>query len=552
MSDRWIPSGEDPEERSGGIRKVVGIGSVVGIAIALVLLLLVTGTVNIPGVHLKPPVLGYTPLGSDYGSDSFQTGQAFLNDWENGNLQAAANITDDPSAALAGLKMYKNGLKLSGLTIFPGEVNKVGYMTFSLQAQAGTPVATWNYNSGMAVYQSDTNSSQWFVQWSPTLLFSSLKAGESLSLGSIPATSTTVTDTNGVPLTSSNAPSLKNIISSLEKDAPVSPNSIPGQEVQIQNAAGKVTAKVDQISQPLNTGAVKTTIVAAVQEAAEHAVQRAPLSSMVVIQPSTGNILAIANNTGNGLDDALLAQVAPGSTFKTVTSTMLINQGNVSNLDQTVACPPVLTVDGLALHNSEGESGDSSFENDFAQSCNNAFSSFWNQVTGTQLINTAQTYYGFNAKWNIGLNQPTVYGTVPASSGSLLAEQLVGQGNVTANPLAMASVAATISNGSFKQPILVPGTTQTTATALPGNTDSELKTLMRSVITTGTLAGVYNGEAGVYGKTGTAEVANQSSTNSWTVVFKDNYAVCALAINGSFGASTAGPETKSLLDAIDP
>jgi cell division protein FtsI/penicillin-binding protein 2 len=75
---------------------------------------------------------------------------------------------------------------------------------------------------------------------------------------------------------------------------------------------------------------------------------------------------------------------------------------------------------------------------------------------------------------------------------------------------------------------------------------------MRSVITTGTLAGVYNGEAGVYGKTGTAEVANQSSTNSWTVVFKDNYAVCALAINGSFGASTAGPETKSVLDSIDP
>jgi len=71
------------------------------------------------------------------------------------------------------------------------------------------------------------------------------------------------------------------------------------------------------------------------------------------------------------------------------------------------------------------------------------------------------------------------------------------------------------------------------------------------VITSGTLAGVFNGEAGVYGKTGTAEVQNQTP-NSWTVAFKDDYAVCALAIGGNFGASTAGPETKTLLDAVDP
>jgi len=555
VSDSWRPSGEQQRpQHSRNFRKAVGIGSAAGVVVAVVALLVGSGTVSIPGLGVGKvtPTVGFSPLGSDFGSDSLQTGQAFLNDWQSGNLQAAANITDNPAAALTALTAYKNGLKLSGLTINPGEVNSVGWMTFSVQAQAGTPASPWSYPSGLAIYQGSADGqTRWFVKWSPTLLFSTLTAGQSLSLGQIPATATIVTDSSGTPLNSSNAPSLANIISALEKDAPTS-SGTPGQEVQIVNAAGQVTAKVAQISQPINTNAVKTTISASVQQAAEQAVKRASQSSIVVIQPSTGDILAIANNTGNGLDNALLAEVAPGSTFKTITSTMLINQGNVSNLDQTVVCPPVLTVQGLPLHNSEGESGDSSFENDFAQSCNNAFSSFWNQVTGTELINTATTYYGFNTPWNIGLNEPTVYGTVPASSGSLLAEQLVGQGNVTTNPLGMASVTATIATGSFKQPILVPGTTQISATPLSGNTDSEMKTLMRSVITSGTLATVYNGEPGVYGKTGTAEVANQSSTNSWTVVFKDDYAVCALAINGSYGATTAGPETKAVLDTIDP
>ncbi|HEV2639603.1 MAG TPA: penicillin-binding transpeptidase domain-containing protein [Actinocrinis sp.] len=546
MTDSWTGSpGDDP--RSRGVRKAIGVGSLVGILIAGAVLLFASGKVG-PAKQVD----GFVPLGSDFGTSSFQTGQAFLQDWQSGNLKAAANITDDPSAALAALTQYQSGLKLSGLTVFPGQVNSVGYMTFSVQAQAGAPAAPWSYGSGLAIYQGTTaQDNHWFVKWSPTVLFSTLAAGQKFALGTIPATATTVTDSGGTPLTPANAPSLANVISALEKTAPVSSGSTPGQEVQITDASGKVVANVTKISDPLNVNAVKTTISLPVQAAAEHAVKEHANSSMVVIQPSTGNILAIANNDGNGLDTALLGGVAPGSTFKIITSAMLINNGTLSSIDENVPCPPTLVADGQTLHNSEGESGDSTFENDFAQSCNNAFSSFYNKTTGPDLASAATQYFGFNTAWNIGLNQPTVYGHVPTSSGALLAEQLVGQGNVTANPLAMASVAATIATGSFKQPILVPGTTQVSATPLSGSTDSQMKTLMRSVITTGTLGGVFGGEAGVYGKTGTAEVQGQLP-NSWTVAYKDDFSVCALAIAGNFGASAAGPETKSLLDAIDP
>ena len=58
---------------------------------------------------------------------------------------------------------------------------------------------------------------------------------------------------------------------------------------------------------------------------------------------------------------------------------------------------------------------------------------------------------------------------VPASaSGAELAQETWGEGQLTASPLAMASVAATVENGSFKQPILMTGTKQATASALPG------------------------------------------------------------------------------------
>ena len=50
-----------------------------------------------------------------------------------------------------------------------------------------------------------------------------------------------------------------------------------------------------------------------------------------------------------------------------------------------------------------------------------------------------------------------------------------GDGAISASPLAIASVSATVDTGVFKQPILVPGARQITATPLPASTDAGLK-----------------------------------------------------------------------------
>jgi cell division protein FtsI/penicillin-binding protein 2 len=318
--------------------------------------------------------------------------------------------------------------------------------------------------------------------------------------------------------------------------------------VQIENASNGVVATVATISKPVSAGAVRTTIDLSVQAAAQAAADRAPNSSVVVIQPSTGDILAVANNPSTGVDTAMIGALAPGSTFKPITTTLLLGRGLLTGLDTRVQCPRVLEADGIALHNSEDEEGmDNSFLQDFAQSCNNAFSGYYQKVTAKQVAQTAAEYYGFNEPWDVGLNQPTTYGNVPDAASDSVAEELVGQDRITTSPLAMASVAATIDTGTFEQPILIPGSKQRTATPLPASTTAALYTLMHSVVTQGTLAGVIK-DTDAYAKTGTAEVG--TGNNSWTIAFKGDYAICALAVDGGFGAAVAGPEANAVLGAV--
>jgi Penicillin binding protein transpeptidase domain len=545
---------DDPARPRGSRKRALLITSIVGvIVVAIAAALVVTKTVTIPGLSAKPvPTVGFSPSGSDAGSDATQTGTAFLTAWQNGNVQAAANITDNPTAALAALKSYKSDLKVSGLTIMPGSATGAGWMTFNVTAQVGAPAAAWSYSSGLAAYQGSVDGvTRWFVKWQPSVLFTSLTAGEKLGIGTIPPTANSVVDRNGTQLTSSNAPSLTNIIGVLEKNAPV--GGTPGQKVQIEKADGTVVSAISKVSDPIDTASVKTTLDANIEAAAQTAVNQAANSSMVIIQPSTGNILAIANNPPNGLDTAMLGKYAPGSTFKTITTTLLLNSGKVSDLNQTVPCPATLQADGITLHNSESEVGDNnSFLLDFAASCNNAFSSFHNQVTRDQLVSTAHDYFGWNQPWDVGLGSPTVYGNVPNTNSNSLAEELVGQDRITTSPLVMASVAATVDTGTFKSPTLVPGVQQITGTPMPSSTQSNLKTLMHAVVTnsSGTLAGVFGSGDGIYAKTGTAQVQGKSD-NSWTILFKGDYAIAALAVGGGFGAQTAAPEIRSVLGSLN-
>ena len=482
--------------------------------------------------------------------------QAFLSDWQAGNDAAAANLTDSPAAAKAALAAYRSGLGLRALTVKLQSTNDYGDAMYSVAAtvSSGSTKATWTYTTQLQVY---TGSQGPIVQWQPDVLAPSLAPGMSLSVQTVAPSGGAVTDAKGSALSGESDPGLQRI-ATLLAGAANSGNAAAGTsglDIVYDGSDGSPLAQVQPVAltQPVAHG-LATTIDPKVETAAMNAVQLDPQTSIAVIQPSTGYILAIANNDGDN-DDALTAQIAPGSTMKVVTSAALLNQGMSMHTD--VACPYAYTVTAVAFHNSAGETepADTPLISDFAASCNNAFTSQYRKLADGTLAETAKTYFGLNEPWDIGLGQATTYFTMPpAAEDSELAAESFGQGVLQTAPLAMASVAATVDTGVFHQPILLPGAHQVTATALPSSTASQLRSMMRAVVTysNGTAANVGFG-ADVYAKTGTADHgAAGSIANSWMIAYdpQKDVAIACVVLGGGFGNEAAGPVVKSVLDAL--
>jgi hypothetical protein len=557
LDRRELEEDGEVSHRKLGRRALIAGG---GIAVAAVAGLTAAGVIKLPGTTPKVPTVGFAPATNSGASSATQTGTAFLTAWQNGELETAANITDNPTESLAALTWYKENLGVVGLVLNPNAANSVGWMTFAITTQAGSPMGQWQYQSGFATYSKQIDGyTRWFVQWTPEILYASLKSGYQLKIKKTPASVKGVADRNGTLIDTTAHPSLASLVNVLISKATVT-GATDGQQIIMVNAKGNQVATVATLTDPINNGTVASTLDMKVQAAAESAVTFKGSSAMVVIQPSTGHILAIANNTTSQYyDNALLARVAPGSTFKIITSTALLNAGVVTT-STNAPCPTTLTVESVVLHNSEGEGGNYTYAEDFARSCNNAFSSFYSnsKVTQNLLSDTAKKYFGLNQQWDIGVGESAQYMNVPTNlSGAGLAESLVGQADVVSCPLAMCSVAATVMTGTFKQPIVVPKQTQITATALPSHTQSALKTMMSEVISQsyGTGAGVgFPNNGHFFAKTGTAEVGSGPGlyNNSWFVVFDDQHdiAICALSIKGGYGASTAAPECLTVFKKL--
>jgi Penicillin binding protein transpeptidase domain/NTF2-like N-terminal transpeptidase domain len=541
-------------------RKVLTGAVAVTVAVAVVIALTFVFVIKrAPGV----PEFGMIPTGSSAQQDGRQVGAAFLTAWEKGKLATAANLSDQHAAASAGLKAFAKDLSLGKVAFGLGSVTSAAGSTTALPREtvaftvtasvaagtgAGTLRGNWDYHSSLVVYQ-QAKTGVWFVTWRPAVVAPNLTAATHVAAVQVAPTVSMVADANGGSLASLGDVGLSHIAKDLMEAAPPGLGK-PGLDVEVQSAGGTpVKGSQAVILAPENIPSLGTTINPGAEQAALAAVAMHKMSSMVVIQGSTGKILAIANNDGFN-DFALTAQVAPGSTMKVITSAALFDAG-VLTPSTPVECPKTYTVTGITYNNDKGESepAGTPFMTDFAASCNNAFTQQWPHLTGA-LASTAKTYFGLNQKWDIGISGLSAsYFNAPASaSGSELAQETFGQGALQASPLAMASVAATVGHGSFEQPYLVPGTKQVTATPLPQTTDTYLKEMMREVVTTGTAAGLGFGPD-VIAKTGTADIQNQGKPNSWLIAYdsSQDIAVGCLVLDAGYGSQFAAPEVQNFL-----
>jgi hypothetical protein len=536
-----------------------------GVLAVLVVALVLVVTVFKPGS--STPTYGLIPNGGSAAQDGQQVAAAFLTAWQEGDLTKAANYTDQPAAAGAALASYAKDLNLGQLAATAGAITTAAGSTtalpretvaFAVSASVATGSGkaavrgTWKYHSTLVAYQ-QAKSSVWFVTWQPAVLAPNLTTATHLAAVQVPPTVSVVTDAGGQNLKRYDDAGLNTIAGLLAASAPTNEGANAGLDVQIETKTGSPVANSQApIIAPGNFPTLSTTISAKAETAARSSVAMHTGSSIVAIQPSTGHILAIANNAGFN-DFGLTAAVAPGSTMKIITSTALFNSG-LATANSGVACPAAFTVQGITYHNDQGEAepAGTPLAYDFAQSCNNAFDQWWPDLSG-KLASTAKTYYGLDQPWDIGIGGVSAsYFNAPASaSGAELAQEAFGEGKLVASPLAMASVAATVDTGSFKQPVLTMTAKQATATPLPAATDAGLKEMMRDVVTEGTGAGLGLGST-VYAKTGTADIVGQEQPNSWLVAFDPtkDIAVACLVVNAGYGAQFAGPEVAAFLNAL--
>ncbi|MFE2111054.1 penicillin-binding transpeptidase domain-containing protein [Kitasatospora sp. NPDC059463] len=523
----------------------------------------------------------------------------FLDAWAAGDLAKAAALTDDPTAATAALTAFQDQVKPSGLTLAPaGPATAAAFasatgtpspakstapattpaapgdatatdpaaaatpaaptgtlMTFKARAEFEGTSRVWDYNGFLGVVKMSDNTPA--VHWAPSVIHPHLAAGETISVQPLPPLAGNVVDRNNKPL---NSPSVTPLIATAQ--AKVAKLLADQNKDQSDNGTGVViTNPADQngtpdrlftIVDPKPPKPFKLTLDATLQAAAEKAMTDlgGKKGSIVAIEPSTGQVLAFANAPVTGLNRAFQGQLAPGSTLKILTSTALLEAG--INPDTPVPCP-VLSSNPKKIPNSFPDPfPNNTLQQDFMQSCNTAFiDQGLASLKPGALTTTAKDVYGIGLNWQTGL--PSFDAVVPdaGTNKDEQAMQSIGQGKVQMNPLAIASITATVQSGSFKQPILVAELPQQKAARdMTPDVAGKLRQMMAATATGGTAKDVMAGISDNAGaKTGSAEATGIATTNSWFTAYRGNLAVAAEVEGGGHGVDAAGPAVASIIKA---
>ncbi|MFJ5531583.1 penicillin-binding transpeptidase domain-containing protein [Streptomyces sp. NPDC093261] len=503
--------------------------------------------------HHKPVKTG--PLSA---SEVRTASTAFLTAWQHGDATKAAAATDDSAAAAQLLTDYHKDAHITGVTLTPGTPSgaTVPYSVKATVSYEGKsrPLA---YATKLTVVRRTEDGAP-RVRWQPSVVHPDLAEGDRLVTGEAGTPPIRALDRDGGELTEATYPSLGTVLDGLREKYGKQAGGKAGIELRIvRKAAAKGTQKTpDKTLVTLSEGTpgtVRTTLNPALQAKAEQQVAHKTEASVVVMRPSTGEILALANS-GHGFNVAFQGSLAPGSTMKIVTSTLLFEKG-LAKPDSPHPCPKYVTYGGWKFQNdNKFEIKNGTFKASFAASCNTAFISQAKKLQNDDLTRVAQQIYGLGMNnWAIGV--PTFDGAVPVQSAAQMAASLIGQGGVRMNPLNMASVVSTAKTGVFHQPYLVSPSVdhRTTAKAtrtMSASTQAQLKEVLQYTAAAGTAAKAMAGLGPDFGaKTGSAEVDGQKQPNGWFTAWKGDLAAAGVVQAGGHGGDSAGPIVAALLRA---
>ncbi|WP_234425970.1 penicillin-binding transpeptidase domain-containing protein, partial [Streptomyces kebangsaanensis] len=485
------------------------------------------------------------------------TAVRFLTAWQQGRSAEAAAATSDSAAATALLTGYAKDARLKDVTLTAGtrSGDKVPFSVKATVSYEGKtePLA---YDSSLTVVRRAADGEP-VVDWHAAVVHPELKDGDTLVTGESGTPPVKALDRDGAEMTTATYPSLGPVLDGLREKYGATAGGRAGVELRVVRGEESKKAKLsDRTLLELSKGTpgtVKTTLSPSLQAAAEREVARKERASVVVMRPSTGEILAVANSNRN-FNTAFQGSLAPGSTMKVVTASLLIEKG-LASADKPHPCPKTFTYGGWKFHNyKKSEIKNGTFKASFASSCNTAFISQAEKLKDSDLTQHSQQVFGLGlGDWAIGV--PSFDGAVPVQSAAPMAASLIGQGGVRMNPLNMASVAATVKAGVFHQPYLVSPSVDnrklaTASRTMSASALSQLRDLMRYTAASGTAAEAMAGLGPDYGaKTGSAEVDNQKKPNGWFTAYRGDLAAAGVVQAAGTGGATAGPIVAALLKA---
>ncbi|MCU1487904.1 MAG: penicillin-binding protein transpeptidase [Actinomycetia bacterium] len=520
----------------------------------------------------------------DVRAEATDTAERWLGAWAADDRTELHRLLAAPAPALdPALDQFDDGLDPVRITATAGAPVVTGAQaTVPFDATVVLPgLGPWTYRGSLALADTEVpvgkdpkgdTELQWRVAFTPAAIHPDLAAGRSLRRSRTFSPRGVLQATDGSPLPTSGP--LRSIVGSVgaasaAQVATLGPAYEAGDAVgqsglqagfqqqlagrpsgEVRLLEGTRVVKVEATFDGTPGQSVRTTFDPRFLAAAQAALGEAGNpAALVVIQPSTGAIRAIANRPSNGFNRALAGRYPPGSTAKVITTLALLQHG-VTEATR-ISCPKEVTVNGRTISNAEDEElGDISFADAFAHSCNTAFIQLAQRLEAQQLLDAARSL-GFDADPDLGTGAATSQFPPPSGIVDQVSEA-IGQGRVLATPLQMASVAATIGAGGYRKPHLVETPVPVPFLPLPAGVAPVMQDLMRQVVTRGTGQKARLPGTPVAGKTGTAEfgTAVPLHTHAWFIAFRGDVAVAVIVEDGGFGGDAAAPIAANFLARV--
>lgn len=333
-------------------------------------------------------------------------------------------------------------------------------------------------------------------------------------------------------------------------------------------AAGQGENTVLAESEPVPGEPVRTTIVPELQDSTAAALTNGigdKIGGAALLDAKNGDVLALAGF-------AFSAPQPPGSTFKVVTTTGALKAG-ITSPDEEFPVVSSAIVGGREVSNAYDELCGGTLVESFTESCNSVFGPLGEELGGKKLVEEAELY-GFNSPPTL-YNEEAIAAVEPPEStippdleDAEAGVSAIGQGEVQATPLEMASVAQTIANGGVRSPNAIVSDPELSGDypdvkVAPPEIAEQVTEMMVEVVKSGTGGAAAVDGATVAGKTGTAELGTSSGepvgsepaeldVNAWFLAFapaeKPKYAVAVMVVQADGdGGAVAAPIAGSIL-----